>query len=134
MLKAFADFQATSKLSFNLSMNAFSSSFARGNENNQHDADGVYYMGPGKSGGYSVVNFGFRYLVLRRLELFARVNNLLDRKYYSAAQLGPTGFMESGSFIARPLPAIEGEFPVRQSTFYAPGARRIVWGGIRLGF
>lgn len=134
MLKAFADFQATSKLSFNLSLNAFSSSYARGNENNQHEADGVYYLGPGKSGGYTVVNLAASYQVHRRLELFARINNLLDRQYFSAAQLGPTGFTDTGAFIARPLPAVDGEFPVRHSTFNAPGAPRIVWGGIRLRF
>ena len=134
MLKVFADFQATSKLSFNLSMNAFSSSYGRGNENNQHAADGVYYLGPGKSGGYAAVNLGASYLVHKRVELFARINNLLDRQYFTAAQLGPTGFTDTGNFIARPFPAVSGEFPLRHSTFYAPGAPRIVWGGIRLRF
>ncbi|MEI9813518.1 MAG: hypothetical protein WDO18_13120 [Acidobacteriota bacterium] len=40
----------------------------------------------------------------------------------------------NGNFIARALPAVNGEFPVRQSTFYAPGAPRIIWGGVRIAF
>ncbi len=132
--KAFADIQVSKKLSANLSMMAFGSSYARGNENNQHVADGVVYLGPGKSGGYAVMNFGARYQWSKRLQLFGQINNLADRKYSSGAQLGPMGFDNNGNFIARPLPAIGADFPVRQSTFYAPGAPRTIWGGIRVSF
>ena len=38
------------------------------------------------------------------------------------------------SYIARPFPAINGEFPVQQTTFFAPGAPIGAWGGIRLRF
>jgi outer membrane receptor protein involved in Fe transport len=134
MGKAYADIQITRKFGLNLNMTAFGSSFARGNENNQHQADGRVYLGPGKSGGYAVLNLGGRYQVSRKLQLFAQINNLLDRKYYSAAQLGPSGFTAAGNFIARPLPAVGGVFPVVQTTFFAPGAPLMVWGGIRLSF
>ena len=134
MGKAFADVQVTKKLTATLSMMAFGSSYARGNENNRHVADGVYYLGPGKSGGYAVLNFGSRYQLSKRLQLFGQISNLLDRKYYSAAQLGPMGFDNNGNFVARPLPAIGADFPVRQSTFYAPGAPRMIWGGMRILF
>src|SRR5262249_33752495 len=56
MLKAYLDFQATSKLSVDLGLTALSSSFARGNENNLHQPDGVFYLGPGISPGYAVLN------------------------------------------------------------------------------
>ncbi|MEI9813517.1 MAG: hypothetical protein WDO18_13115 [Acidobacteriota bacterium] len=46
MGKAFADIRVTSKFNLDLNLTAFSSSFARGNENNQHKADGVVYLGP----------------------------------------------------------------------------------------
>jgi outer membrane receptor protein involved in Fe transport len=134
MLKAYADIQVTQKFLVDLGMVAISSSFARGNENNHHEADGVYYLGPGRSGGYAVVNLGARYQVHPRAELFLRINNLFDRQYFTAAQLGPMGFTNTGNFIARPFPAIGGEFPVRQSTFYAPGAPFGAWGGIRFRF
>ena len=34
--------------------------YARGNENNAHQPDGTYYLGPGRSAGYAVVNLGAR--------------------------------------------------------------------------
>ncbi|MEP7272779.1 MAG: TonB-dependent receptor [Acidobacteriota bacterium] len=134
MFKAFADVQATAKLSFNLGVVAFSSAFARGNENNLHQPDGEYYLGAGRSPGYAVVNVGARYQLTRRLQLIAQVNNLFDRKYYTSAQLGPTGFTATGAFIARPFPAVNGEFPLQHVTFYAPGAPLGAWGSIRLTF
>jgi outer membrane receptor protein involved in Fe transport len=135
MGKAFADIHVTKKFNLNLNAVAFSSSFARGNENNQHQADGVVYLGPGKSGGYLVTNLGGRYQLTKRVELFGQISNLADRKYTTGAQLGPMGFdPNNGQFIARPLPAVNGNFPVRQSTFYAPGAPRTIWGGMRIAF
>lgn len=134
IFKAYADLDITKKLVVDLSVNAFSSAFARGNEDNRHQPDGVYYLGPGSSPGYAVVYLGGRYKVHRHLEFFVRVNNLFNRKYYSAAQLGPTGFTADGAFIARPFPRVDDEYPVRHATFYAPGAPRGIWGGLRLRF
>ncbi len=134
MFKAFADVQATKKFAVDLGLSAFSNSYARGNENNLHQADGVYYLGPGTAPGYATVNLGARYQVQRHLQLFAEINNLFDRTYYTAAQLGATGFAADGTFIARPLPAVGGEFPVVHATFYAPGAPRAAWGGMRFQF
>ena len=115
-------------------MIAVGSSFARGNENNAHVPDGTGYLGPGKSGGYAVFNFSAHYQADKQLKLFAQINNLLNRRYHTAAQLGPTGFTANGNFVAQPLPAIGGEFPVQQSTFYAPGAPRMGWVGVRYLF
>lgn len=134
MLKAFTDVQVTSKLLVDVGMLALSGSYARGNENNSHKADGVYYLGPGRAPGYAVVNLGARYQVRKHVQLFVQVNNLLDRHYYSAALLGPTGFTAQQTYIARPLPAVNGEFPVVHATFYAPGAPRGAWGGLRIRF
>jgi len=133
MLKAFADVQATSKLSLDLGMEALSSSYARGNENNLSQPDGTYYLGPGTSPGYAVVNLGAHYQV-NRIGLFAEINNLLDRHYFTAAQLGPTGLTDQGTFIARPFPAVNGNYPIQHATFDAPGAPRTVWGGMRFRF
>jgi len=134
MGKVFANIQATSRFSVDLGAVALSSSYARGNENNLHQADGLYYLGSGISPGYAVVNFGAHFQVNRRVELFARINNLFDHRYYTAAQLGPTGFTDNGAFIARPLPAVNGDFPIAHTTFFAPGAPRGAWGGLRLKF
>lgn len=135
MFKAFADFQATKKLAMDIDFSALSRSYARGNENNLSQPDGIYYLGPGSSPGYGVVNFGAHYQWNKRLQFFAQINNVLDHHYYTAAQLGPTGFTNQGTFIARPFPAAgNGEFPVVHATFYAPGAPIGAWAGIRFKF
>jgi outer membrane receptor protein involved in Fe transport len=130
-LKAFAEIQATSRLTVNFDLIAASSTFARGNENNRHQLDGTYYLGPGTSDAYGVVNLGVRYRLTKQLELTGQVNNLFDHHYSSAAQLGPTGFTDTGNFIARPLPPIGGEFPLVNATFYAPGSPTTAWIGLR---
>ena len=134
MLKSFIDYQPTRKLSFDLSLVAVSSALARGNENGLHQPDGNYYLGPGKSSGYGVVDAGARYQFHPRLELVAQLNNVFNKRYASAAQIGPTGFTEANTFIARPFAAINGEFPVQQSTFFAPGAPRSFWVATRVKF
>jgi outer membrane receptor protein involved in Fe transport len=134
MLKAYAGVRATSKLTVDAGLTAISGAIARGNENNLHQADGVYYLGPGRSPGYAVVNLGARYRAHKNLEVFAQVNNLFSRKYYTAAQLGATGFGAQGNFVARPLPAVDGEFPLVNATFYAPGASIGAWVGLRATF
>jgi hypothetical protein len=57
-----------------------------------------------------------------RLQLLAQIDNLLDHHYYTASQFGPTGFTNLGTFVARPLPAVDGHYPIVNATFYAPGA------------
>jgi outer membrane receptor protein involved in Fe transport len=115
-------------------LQAVSGSYARGNENNQHEPDGTYYLGPGSADGYAVVSLGAGYRITAWIQVVAHVTNLFDRRYNTASQLGPLGFTDTGAFIARPLPAIDGEFPVRQSTFYAPGAPARMWLGTRFRF
>jgi outer membrane receptor protein involved in Fe transport len=134
VLKAFGALQATRKLSIHVDFVAASTSYARGNENNLTQPDGRYYLGPGTSPGYGVMNLGGRYQVHPRVQLFAQINNLLDHRYYTGAQLGPTGFTDTGAFIARPLAAVNGEYPIVHATFYAPGAPIGAWGGLRFRF
>ena len=134
MLKAFAGVHATGKLSVDLDFVAVSSSFARGNENNLSKPDGTYYLGSGTSPGYGVVNVGAHYQLRKGLQLYVQANNLLNHHYYTAAQLGPTGFNDLGTFAARPFPAVDGNYPIVHATFYAPGAPIGAWGGIRFKF
>jgi len=136
MFKAFADWRVLPTVRIGLDMVAIGDSLARGNENAQHQADGTYYLGPGKVGGYAVFNTGADWQATRAVKLYAQVNNLLDRKYASAAQLGATGLNSDGSFVARPFaaPVIDGERPLLHSTFVAPGAPRIFWIGMRVAF
>ena len=72
--------QVASRLSLDVDLVAVSSSYARGNENNLHQPDGTYYLGPGTAPGYAVVNLGARYQLNRWLQLFGQVNNVFDRR------------------------------------------------------
>jgi outer membrane receptor protein involved in Fe transport len=134
MLKVFGNIQITKAFAVDVDLVVASSSYARGNENNLHEPDDVYYVGPGTSPGYGVVNLGGRYTVTRWLQLLGQIDNLFDRRYYTGAQLGALGFTDSETFIARPFPPINGEFPVQHSTFFAPGAPIRGWIGTRFIF
>jgi len=133
-LKAFADVDVTSRLSLDVDLVALSESYARGNENNQHQPDGTYYLGPGSSPGYAIVNLGGHLRVARWLQVVAQISNLFDTHYDTVAQLGPAAFTTTGRFIARSLPPVSGQFPVPQTTFAAPGAPRLAWMGTRFAF
>ena len=134
LLKVFGDVQVTTRFGVDVDLVASGGSFARGNENNQHEPDGTYYLGAGAIDGYAVVDLGVRYTLTRRLEMIGQVNNLFDARYATGALLGPAALTESGTFVARALPPIHGEFPVPQTTFLAPGAPVRAWVGARLHF
>ncbi len=134
LLKTYVDYQPTAKISVDLDFIAVGRSFARGNENNLDQPDRVFYLGPGFSPGYGVVNLGAHYQVQKRVQLFVKINNLLNHRYYTAAQLGPTPYDNSRNFIAQPFPAAGDDFPIRTTTFFAPGAPIGVWGGLRFRF
>ena len=53
------------------------------------------------------------------------------RQYASAAQLGSTAFSAGGSVVTRPFGQVGGDYPQVGSTFYAPGAPRTFWVGLR---
>ena len=136
IFKAGARWQPVEMLSLNADVIAVSGVYARGNENNAHEPDGIYYLGEGKTDAYAVVNFGVELRPARRFTLFAQLNNAFDKHYASAAQLGATGFDAAGNFVARPFaaPVIDGERPLVSSTFYAPGAPRSIQLGAKIRF
>jgi outer membrane receptor protein involved in Fe transport len=136
VFKAFAEWRVGSRVSVHGDLLLVGGSFARGNENNAHEPDGIYYSGSGETSGYTVLNAGVEIRPTAALTLFAQVDNLLDREYYTAAQLGATGFNSLGNFVARPFagPIVDGERPLLGSTFYAPGAPRAFWLGVRYAF
>jgi outer membrane receptor protein involved in Fe transport len=134
IFKAFAEYQITSKLSADLDFIAVGRSFVRGNENNLDQPDGVYYLGQGFSAGYGVLNLGAHYQLQKRVQLFVQLDNVLDHRYYTAAQLGLSPYDNGGNFIARPFPQVDGQFPRRTTTFFSPGAPIGAWGGVRFRF
>jgi outer membrane receptor protein involved in Fe transport len=137
--KAYADIQVTSKLVFDLSQVAVSSSYARGNENNAYKADGVYYLGPGVCPGYGVTNFRAHYDITKHFQLAVQADNLFNLRYYTAAQLANTGLSAQGAFLARPFPDYTkgpqaGNYPLESAAFFTPGAPRRAWVELRIRF
>ncbi len=133
IIKATLQWNVTARFDLDADAAYIGSSYARGNENGKHQPDGVYYLGPGSTGGYVLANLGAEFRPIRSLKLTVQVSNLLDRRYASAAQLGASAFTATGSFVSRPFdaPVIDGEYPLQQSTFHAPGAPRSWWAGLR---
>jgi outer membrane receptor protein involved in Fe transport len=136
IFKTYLQWDVTPRFSVDADAIYIGGSYARGNENNQHQPDGVQYLGAGSTGGYAVANLGAEFRPVEHLKLFVQLNNALDRQYSSASQLGATGFDAAGAFVPRPFPTpvIDGERALQQSTFYAPGAPRSYWVGLRYSF
>ncbi len=132
VFKVFGDATIRSNVFVDLGLVSASSSYARGNENNAHQPDGTYYLGDGATPGYAVVNLGARYQLTTRVGILLQVNNLFNREYATASQLGVNGFTNANTFIARPFPMSSGEFPLRHGTFAAPAAPSAWWLGARL--
>ena len=114
---------------------AYSSIFVRGNENNKHepgtytDLNGITrtFLGPGYAPGYAVLNLSTRYAVSSDVEIYARIANVFNRQYAAAGALAENPFNASGEFEADP-----GLW--QRETFYAPGAPRAAWVGLRYRF
>jgi outer membrane receptor protein involved in Fe transport len=116
-LKLSGDFRITDAWSVGAALLAFSEQYVHGNENNQHDTDG-------KVGGYQVVNLTTRYLIGKQWQVFARIDNVLDEEYSTAGILAENSFDASGAFI--PDTSLWED-----ETFYAPGAPRAFWVGVK---
>jgi len=84
-----------------------SGAYLHGNENNANQAGatngaGAYIEGSGWIPGYAAVNLQSTYRVSGHAEIFARIVNLLDKRYYTAGFLTSNSFTPSGAFIANP--------------------------------
>ena len=135
LLKLFADVALGAGWSLAADVTAVGASLARGNENNAHQPDGVFYLGAGRSAGYALLNLGLEARPLPAVTVFVQINNVLDRRYSSAAQLGATGLDAAGNFQARPFAAnANGQWPLVSTTFNAPGAPRALYFGLRYRF
>jgi outer membrane receptor protein involved in Fe transport len=136
MFKLYGQYRPSSKLTAEMDIRAVGSSFARGNENNLDEPDGVFYNGPGRSAGYGVADLGAHYQLTSRIELFAQLNNLLDKHYSTASQLGTTPFDNNDRFVAQPFGTPygtdDGQTPIRSTSFQAPGVPFNIYGGLKI--
>lgn len=114
------ELQATPNWMIGSNIVAFSDQYSQGNQNNQHQGEGA------KVSGYAIVNLDTRYRFDNSgWQLFGRINNVFDRKYYTAGLLGENFFDENGRFN-------DGEDEA--SALVAPGAPRAAWIGVRYEF
>jgi len=113
---------------------AFSSQYVRGNENNQHQSGSTTdafgntrtYDGLGKIPGYAILNVNAEAKLGGGWQLFAKVNNVFDKRYATAGSLAENPFV-GGSFQANSA-------DWHRETFVAPGAPRAAWLGVRYVF
>jgi outer membrane receptor protein involved in Fe transport len=80
-------------------------------------------------GGHALVSLRASYRPAPGWELFARVNNLFDRRYETFGALAPDLFPHG-----RLLAPHEGEVGAAQARFVAPGAPRAIVAGLRYTF
>lgn len=133
IFKTWAQWDVTQQLSVDADVQYTGWSYARGNENNAHQPDGLYFLNAGSTGGYMVANLGIEFRPLERLKLFLQVDNLFDRRYATASMLGTTSFTAGDSFVSYPFGRIAGQDDQVQvaDTFVSPGAPRSFFGGVR---
>ncbi len=138
MLKLRVSYQFSPELRSGLQLIAVGESFARGNDNNQHvsgvaNGKGVATEGSGRVPGYAVVNWTANYAASRQLSYFSSVTNLFNQTYVNAGQLGPAAFRSDGGYTnggcTGSNPGNDGA--CAGTMFYAPGAPRLFWVGLR---
>ncbi|AXS80485.1 TonB-dependent receptor [Dechloromonas sp. HYN0024] len=129
-LKLGLSWRAVDWLRIGGNVQAFSGQIARGNENNQHQAGtvaGQAFEGDGKIPGYAILNLNAEARLGGGWQVFAKINNVFDKHYATAAALAINPFDAAGSFT-NSSPAW------RHETFVAPGAPRSAWVGVRYSF
>jgi len=122
-LNAVANYDLTERTTVGAGVVAVSRQFARGNDNNQHQPDGVNFLGPGEISGYALLNLNLDYKLDRGLRLFAKLSNVFDRRYATTGALRQNFFPDGN--LAAPGAGVN-------ETFYAPGAPRGIWVGVQL--
>lgn len=144
-------YQFTPKFKMNTTVVAHSESFLRGNENNSHTPS----QGPvvirqigttlqsiklpdneysGKAPGYAVLNMNARYVFGNGWSASALMNNILDKKYYTAGRLGINPIAPSTFGAIGPGGFNYNSNEWIPSQFISAGAPRGVWFSVSYDF
>jgi iron complex outermembrane recepter protein len=150
------DLAVTQRWNVGLSMIASSWSYAQGNQNNQATPGGTSsdgslqvdrqgnvvvdpgqtYLATGKIPGYAIFNFITSFRMNRDWTMFMRIDNVFDRSYQTAADLGLNPFTPSSRY-----PGIRDASGFNYnsnnwtySNFVGPGAPRGIWVGVSYSF
>jgi outer membrane receptor protein involved in Fe transport len=137
IFKVFADYHVNDRLIFGANSLSVSGTNIRGNDNGDQQAGGSYF-GDGKIAGYTIFNATASYKVHPEWLIFARVNNVFDKEYATAGQLGQNPFNANGVLRTDGVNG-GGVANARRSAtvgedFIAPGAPRTAWVGVRYEF
>ena len=150
-LNATLSYDVTPQWSVGLTAVAHSTSYVRGNENNQHQVGVTQYVtitqpdpndplaaittkvakqpttNPGTVPGYVTFNFQTSYKFNKEWTANMLVNNLFDKEYFSAGRLGRNPFSPSinGALGSDGYNHNSGDW--RSTNFIAPGAPRGIW-------
>ena len=116
-------FALSSKFTIGANVLAYSGQYAVGNENNQHQSNSGS-LGSGQTDGYALLNLTASYRFAPRWEVFAKVDNLFNKKYTTGATLAENPFNSAGTFQTN-------SNDWASETFFAPGAPLAAWIGIR---
>ncbi|MFI3136359.1 MAG: TonB-dependent receptor, partial [Methylococcaceae bacterium] len=135
------------------SMTAHSSSFVRGNENNDHTQGAYDYVErPNSTGtevvriqgrqftdsgsvpGYALFNLKTRYAVTQELSVFGMINNVFDNQYATAGRLGINPFSPSEKGAVGSSGWNYNSNDWLSSTLIGPGAPRAYWAGFEYSF
>jgi iron complex outermembrane recepter protein len=125
----------TDKLDATLSMVMHSSSYVRGNENNQHEPrvkEGIEYydyIGKGSTPGYAVFNLRVNYKITQGINMFLKLDNVFDREYSTAGNLALSPFNAAGQFMTG---TVQSASEWNNTTFIGLGAPRAAWIGISM--
>lgn len=151
-LNATLNYQVTPKWQIGLTAIAHSFAFVRGNENNKHRAGTIIYdsyeddngavsqvarqttTNPGTTPGYMVLNLSTSYQLNSEWTLGLRVNNLLDKEYFSAGRLGRNPFSPSVYGAIGPDGYNHNSNDWLMTNFLAPGAPRAAWISLSYSF
>ena len=88
------------------------------------DRDPYDYIGSGKIPGYAVFNLTANYKFDNGISLFAKVDNIFNRNYATAGDLGRNPFNAQGVYQINPV-TVDGDW--NNTTFIGPGAPRAAW-------
>ncbi len=121
ILKIRTDWAVTSRLFVGANLVVSAGSYARGDEDNQ-DING-------QLPGYTLVNLDGRFLMSKNFQVFARVNNVFDRRYSNFGIVGENFFTGPG----RTFGPTAGVDPASEQ-FRGPGAPIGAWIGVKYAF
>ena len=141
------DLHLSQRWDFGINMIAHSSSYVRGNENNDHEPGTYEYVrrsvgtgyaylpsrpftNKGTTPGYVIFNLKTSYEIVEGLSVFGLVNNLFDQTYYTAGRLGINPFSPSAQGAVGSSGWNYNSNDWLNTTLVAPGAPRGFWAGI----